>query len=97
MGLPEGSSNSIWAPPGSLTMSLRNRSPTPRRRSIHFSGDVVHHELNAVPAARPGLAATRHGPSGRAGRPAEQEPKVATGDVGERWSGARQEGPRWAG
>ena len=32
-GLPEGSSRMICEPPGPVMMSLRNLSPTPRRRS----------------------------------------------------------------
>src|SRR5439155_23939491 len=61
-------------------------------KALHLRGDVVHHELKAVPAARSGLPAVRHGPSGRAGPPAEQEPKAAAGDVGEGGGGAGEEG-----
>jgi hypothetical protein len=37
-----------------------------------FGIDVVHYEVNAVPAAGPRLGAIRHGPTRGAGRSTEQ-------------------------
>src|SRR5258706_15261903 len=46
-----------------------------------FGSDVVDEEVDAVPAAGAWLVAVGHGPSGGAGRSAEQQPEVAAGDV----------------
>src|SRR5918996_1614056 len=51
--------------------------------TLDLGRDVVHHELESVPAARLRLAAVRHGPPGRAGRAAEQQSQVAPEDVSE--------------
>src|SRR5262249_56732421 len=45
--------------------------------------DVVHDELEAVPPARHRKATVGHGPAGRAGAGAEEEPEVAAGHVRE--------------
>ena len=56
--------------------------------SVTETGDVgfnvVHDEVNAVPAAGSRLGAIRHRPPSGARRSAEQQPQVAAGDVGER-------------
>src|ERR671919_335019 len=51
--------------------------------TLDLGSDVVHNELDSVPAARLRLAAVRHGPPGRAGRAAEQQSQVAPEDVSE--------------
>src|SRR5262249_52756500 len=58
---------------------------------VHLGGDVVHDELDAVPAPGLGATAIGHGPSRGARGPAEQEAEVAPGDVGERRGRAREE------
>ena len=54
-----------------------------RPKAIHVRREVLDDQLNAVPAARLGLTPIGHGPAGRAGSAAEQEPQVATSDIGE--------------
>src|SRR5262249_15866191 len=44
--------------------------------------NIIHDEMNAVPAAGTGAIAIGHRSSGRAFRPAEQEPQRPQGDVG---------------
>ena len=46
--------------------------------------DVVDDEVDAVPAARPGLAPVGHRPTRGAGRAGQQQPQVTPADVGER-------------
>ena len=53
-------------------------------KTLDLGLDVVHYELDPVPAARAGLRPVRHRPPRGAGRPAEQQAQVATEHVGER-------------
>ena len=85
--LPEGSSSRTCEPPGPVTMSLRKRHAGFAEPG-DLGGDVGDEEVDAVPAAGPRLGPVGHGPPGRAGRPAEQQPQVAAGDVGEGGRGA---------
>src|SRR4051794_15779698 len=45
--------------------------------------DVVHDEVDAVPTAGPRLLPVGHRSAGRALRPGQQQPQVATTDLGE--------------
>jgi len=49
----------------------------------HLGGEVVDHQLDAIPAAGGGLATVRHWSPCRASLSAEQQPKIATPDIGE--------------
>ena len=52
-------------------------------QALHFGDEVVHDELDPVPAARHRLPAIGHGPTGRARSAAEQEPETFPRDVRE--------------
>ena len=71
------------APPGPLTTSLRNRTPSAVRRATSRV-EVVDDEVDAVPTAGARSFAVGHRPAGRALRARQQEPQVAASDVGER-------------
>jgi hypothetical protein len=52
-------------------------------QTLDLGLDVVHHELDTVPAPRARLLPVRHRPPRGAGRPAQQQAQVATEHVGE--------------
>ena len=81
--LPDGSTARTCAPPGPVTTSLRNRTPSSVRRAISRV-EVVDDEVDAVPAAGARSFPVGHRPAGRALRAGQQEPQVASSDIGER-------------
>jgi hypothetical protein len=60
------------------SLSLRNWA-----QAADLGVEVVDDEMDAVPAAGPGLAAIRHRPASGAVRPGEQQAEVAASDVSE--------------
>jgi hypothetical protein len=58
-----------------------------RLQPINFCCEVGHRQKNAIPTARDGTAAIGHGTRTRAGRAAQQQPEVPSGDRSERWGG----------
>src|SRR5215218_5438810 len=49
-------------------------------KPLDLAGQVVHLQVQAVPAAGDGPGAVGHGPPARAGRAAEQQPNAVTAD-----------------
>src|SRR5215467_13209102 len=52
-------------------------------QAVHFGGDVADDQVDPVPAAGARPAAVGHRPPGGPGRTAQEQPEVATQDVGE--------------
>src|SRR5207245_4452260 len=56
-----------------------------RPEPAHLCGEILDHELDAVPASRDGLPAVGQAPTARARLPAEQQPEIVASDRHERW------------